>query len=135
MPASNGQPENLATAVAEVSERVTVLVREEIELAKAEVAQKIKSFRLGIAGFAIAAAFVLLFIPFGLLTLAWALNSAFSSLWIGFLIVMGVLLLGIISGALFGWRKIRKGVPAPTMAIDEAKKIRETVAAKSEGPI
>ncbi len=34
------QPQNIATAIAEVSERATLLVREEIELAKAEVTEK-----------------------------------------------------------------------------------------------
>jgi hypothetical protein len=33
---------------------------------------------------------------------------------------------------LFAWRKLRVGPPTPNMAIDEAKKIRETVAASSE---
>ena len=40
MPGSNGQPDNLATVVTDVSERVTLLVREEIELAKAEMTEK-----------------------------------------------------------------------------------------------
>ena len=34
------QPQNIATAIAEVSERATLLVREEIELAKAEMTEK-----------------------------------------------------------------------------------------------
>jgi uncharacterized membrane protein YqjE len=133
LPDSNGQPENIATAVAEVSERVTVLVREEIELAKAEIRQKVASFRLGIVGFGIAAVFALLAVPFVLMTIAWAINSAFNDLWEGFAIVLAVLLAGMIGGALLGWRKIKAGVPTPTMAIDEAKKIRETIAAKPEG--
>jgi hypothetical protein len=130
--AENGN-ENLARAVTEVSERVSVLVREEIELAKAEVRQKLASFRLGIVGFVIAAVLGLLAVPFALLTIAWGLNSALSSIWLGFAIVLGVLLGGILVSALFGYRKIKKGVPTPTMAIDEAKKIRATVTTKSEG--
>ena len=43
-PAQDGtrrdQPQNIATAVADISERATLLIREEIELAKAEVAEK-----------------------------------------------------------------------------------------------
>ena len=54
MPGSNGnKPENLATAVTEVSERVTVLIREEIELAKAEVTQKISTLSKGLVAGAI----------------------------------------------------------------------------------
>ena len=40
---SDEQPQNIATAIAEVSERATLLVREEIELAKAEVTEKATS--------------------------------------------------------------------------------------------
>jgi Putative Actinobacterial Holin-X, holin superfamily III len=118
--------------VFDVSERTSTLIREEIELAKAEVKQKLASFRLGIVGFAMAAVLALLAIPFGLLTIAWGVNSALNSIWLGFAVVLGVLVLGILLSALFGWRKIKKGMPTPTMAIDEAKKIRETVATKSE---
>jgi hypothetical protein len=35
LPANNGRSENVAQAITEVSERMSVLVREEIELAKA----------------------------------------------------------------------------------------------------
>ena len=35
-----GAPQNIATAITEVSERATLLIHEEIELAKAEVTEK-----------------------------------------------------------------------------------------------
>ncbi len=133
MPGSNGnKPENLATAVTEVSERVTVLIREELELAKAEVTQKISTLSKGLVAGAIGAVFGLLAIPFLLLTVAWGLNSLLSSIWLGFLIVLA-LLLGVTAGAfVFAWRKIKVGAPTPKLAIEEAKKIRETVSAKTE---
>ena len=128
MPASNGnKPENLATAVTDVSERVTLLIREEIELARAEVKQKVSSFGKGVAAGAIGVVLALLALPFALLTLAWGLNSALDSLWLGFLIVLGILVAGIAAAVLFAWRKFKAGPPAPTMAIEEAKKIRDTV--------
>jgi uncharacterized protein (DUF58 family) len=68
--------------------------------------------------------FALIFV---LLTAAWGLNSALSSLWLGFLIVMGVLLILTVSAFLFAWRKLKVGAPTPKMAIEEAKKIRATV--------
>ena len=37
---SGEPPQNIATAIAEVSERATLLIREEIELAKAELNEK-----------------------------------------------------------------------------------------------
>lgn len=135
MAAENGN-ENLARAVTEVSERVTVLVREEIELAKAEVAVKLKSLTRGVVWFGLAAVlgfFGVIFIP---VTIAWVLDyvlvSGVPNLWIGFLIVMGAFL--ILAGlcVILGIRKVRAGVPKPTMAIDEAKKIRATVSTKTE---
>ena len=47
--AADDQSENLAGTLTEVSERVSVLVREEIELAKAEVMHKISSLARGAA--------------------------------------------------------------------------------------
>ena len=47
--------------------------------------------------------------------------------WLGFLIVLGVLLILTLGAFLFAWRKLKVGAPTPKMAIDEAKKIRETV--------
>jgi hypothetical protein len=133
LPGSNGnKPENLATAVTEVSERVTLLIREEMELAKAEVTQKISTLSKGLVAGAIGAVFGLLAIPFLLLTAAWGLNSLLGSIWLGFLIVLG-LLLAVTAGAfVFAWRKIKVGAPTPKLAIEEAKKIRETVSTKSD---
>ncbi len=127
---------NLANAVTEVSERVTVLVREEIELAKAEVTAKVKSLTRGVVWFGIAAVlafFGVIFIP---VTLAWGLDdilvNGVGGLWEGFGIVTAAFLVGAGLFAFLGWRKVRVGAPTPTMAIDEAKKIRETVSTKSE---
>ena len=109
-----------------------MLIREEIELARAEVAQKVSTLSKGLVAGAIGAVFGLLAIPFLLLTLAWGLNSLLSSIWLGFLIVL-VVLLAVTAGAfLFAWRKMKVGAPTPKLAIEEAKKIRETVSAKSE---
>lgn len=133
MPPRNGQPENLATAVTEVSERVSLLVREELELARAEVTQKVASIARGAAAVAAGAVFGIFAVVFGLLALAWGLNDLIGHLWPGFLIVFALLLALTIGAFLFAWRKLKVGSPAPTMAIEEAKKIRETVSAKTEG--
>jgi hypothetical protein len=132
---SNGnKPENLATAVTEVSERVTVLIREEIELAKAEVTVKVKSLTKGIVWFGIAAGLALFGVIFIPVTLAWLiddwLNTGAGNLWAGFGIVAVAFLIGAGVCVYLGIRKMKVGSPAPTMAIEEAKKIRETVSAK-----
>jgi uncharacterized small protein (DUF1192 family) len=132
LPASNGQPDtNLAEVVTEVSERMSLLVREELELAKAEMSQKVASIARGAAAVAVGAVFGVFAIVFLLLTAAWGLNSLIGSLWLGFLIVLGVLSVATVGAFLFAWRKFKVGAPAPTMALDEAKKIRATVSAKS----
>jgi hypothetical protein len=135
LPPDNGQPDNIATAMTEVTERMSVLVREEIELAKAEVGQKITSIGKGAAAVAAGAVFGVFAVVFALETVAWVMDAIFvngaGSLWIGFAIVFGVLLVLTLVAFIFAWRKLRVGAPTPNMAIDEAKKIRATVTAKS----
>jgi protein-S-isoprenylcysteine O-methyltransferase Ste14 len=131
LPGNTSQTDNLANVVAEVSERMTVLVREEVELAKAEVQQKATSLARGAAAVAAGAVFGVFAVTFALLALAWGLNDIIGHLWPGFLIVFAILLVLTIGAFLFAWRKLRVGAPAPTMAIDEAKKIRATVAVKT----
>jgi uncharacterized small protein (DUF1192 family) len=129
--AENSRPENFASAVTEVSERMSVLMREEIELAKAEVLTKLSSIARGAAAVAAGAVFGVFAVVFGLLTAAWGLEAILNNIWIGFGIVFVALLLMTLMAFLFAWRKLRVGAPTPKMAIDEAKLIRETVAAKS----
>jgi uncharacterized small protein (DUF1192 family) len=137
LPADDRKPENIASVVTEVSERMSLLVREEIELAKAEVTTKVTSIARGAAAVAAGAVFGVFAIVFFLLTLAWVLDAIFvtgaGDLWIGFAITLGVLVVLAIGAFLFAWRKLRVGAPTPKMAIDEAKKIRETVSTRSEG--
>lgn len=127
MPAENGKPENIGATLTEVSERMTVLVRDEIALAKAEVTQKVTSLGKGLVAVAAGAVFGVFAVIFLFLTAAWGLNSLIGSIWLGFLIVFGVLLAAAVGAFLFAWRKLKVGAPTPSMAIDEAKKIRATV--------
>jgi uncharacterized membrane protein YqjE len=118
---------NVATALTEVSEQLTVLVREEIELAKAEVTVKVTSIARGAVAGAVGAVFGVFALIFVLGTIAWAINDATGDLWLGFAVVSVVLIALTVIAVLFAWRKLKVGAPAPTMAIDEAKKIRATV--------
>ena len=43
------------------------------------------------------------------------------------------MLLLAVAGGVFAFRKFKVGAPVPTQAIDEGKKIRATVTAKSGG--
>jgi Mg2+ and Co2+ transporter CorA len=138
LPAENGKPENIATAVTEVSERMSTLVREEVELAKAEVTTKVTSIVRGTVAVAAGAVFGVFAVMMGLVTAAWAIDAILvpgtGDIWIGFAIVLGALSVLALATFIFAWRKLRVGPPTPKMAIDEAKKIRETVATRSEGP-
>jgi hypothetical protein len=66
------------------------------------------------------------------LTIAWGINSATTSLWLGFAIVMVLLVVLTVGAFLFAWRKLKVGAPTPKMAIDEAKKITATVKSGGE---
>ena len=124
MPAESPErTDSLAAAVAAVSDRMAVLVREEIELAKAEMAQKASSLARGAAAVAAGAVFGVFALIFVLMTIAWGVNSIVSSVWIGFAAVMVVLLVFTGAAFMFAWRKLRVGAPVPRMAIDEARKI------------
>ncbi len=122
--------------VTEVSDRITNLVREEIELAKAEVGRKANSLLKGTVAVAAGAVFGVFAIFMGLEAAAWALNSVLiqgaGDIWVGFLIVFGVLAILAVLSFVLAQRLLKRGAPpTPTMAIDEAKRIRETVATKS----
>jgi uncharacterized small protein (DUF1192 family) len=128
LPAEPGdRSDSLAAAVTEVSERLGVLVRDEIELAKAEVTEKVSSLARGAGAVAAGAVFGVFALVFVLLTIAWAINAITNTLWVGFAIVMALLVALTLGAFLFAWRKLKVGAPTPKMAIDEAKKISATV--------
>ena len=134
--AADGQPqvtdrqadESLGELVTRVSENASGLIREEIELAKAEIEQKIRRIARGAIAGAVAGVFLLFALIYLLQSAAWGLNDAFNSLWLGFLIVgVALILLGAL-GALFAVRSLRAGTPpTPDQAIEEARLIREAL--------
>jgi len=130
-------PHNIAAAIAEVSERAQVLVREEIELAKAEVSEKatklIKGAVVGIA----AGIFVAMALIFALVGCAWLLyyylpGNDFTYFWGFFAMAVILLLLGALTGLLAAKAVKRGSPPMPTMAIGEAQKIKQTMSKGSE---
>ena len=126
--------QNISQAIQEVSDRATLLVREEIELAKAEVTEKvtklIKGAVVGIAA-GIFIVFALIYLLHGFAWLTWYELFPDQQYFWGFFVVAAVLLL---LGALAGYiaaRAMKSGAPpTPAMAIDEAKLIKETVQSK-----
>jgi uncharacterized membrane protein YqjE len=138
---SDNQTSNLAQAIQDVSERASLLVREEIELAKAEVTEKATKLGKGAAIAAAAGLFVvgaLIMILFGLALLAyWAIPFPDNQPFWGYFTVAAVLLVLAALAGYVAYRALKAGSPpAPTMAIEEAKLIRETVSAEHpEGTI
>jgi uncharacterized membrane protein YqjE len=136
--AADPEQQSIGAAVQEISERASLLIREEIELAKVEVSEKVnKLIRGAVVGIA-AGIFVvtaLLFILDGFAWLAWfELFSEGQFFW-GFFLVAFVLL---VLGGLAGWiaaRAVKSGTPPkPEMAIEEARLIRATVAGEQAPP-
>jgi protein-S-isoprenylcysteine O-methyltransferase Ste14 len=123
---ANGADKQLGEIVSEVSAKASLLVREEIELAKAEVAQKAKRLGVGAGLGAVAGVFLLFFLIFFLQMLAYGFADWFSlKTWVGFAIVCILLLLFAGVLGLLAMRLFKKGSPpVPQMAIDEAKKTR-----------
>jgi uncharacterized membrane protein YqjE len=127
-PPPSSADKNLGEIVSEVSEKASLLVRQEIELAKAEVSQKVGKLTRGAAVGAAAGVFLIFGITMFFHTLAWFLIDLFdfSAIWYGFAIVTGVLFLLAILAALLAYRLFRKGTPpTPDLAIEEAKRTRE----------
>ena len=115
---------SLGEVVQEVSEKASLLVRQEIDLAKAEVGEKVSSLGKG-AGIAAAAGVFLFFGLFILLIgLGFFINDLldFEVQWPWFLIVFVLLVIFAAIAGFLAYRFFKKGAPpTPDMAIEEAK--------------
>jgi uncharacterized membrane protein YqjE len=136
MTPSDGQPpggsadKSVGEIVSEVTEKASQLVREEIELAKAEVQEKVAKLARGV-GVALAAG-VFLGFAFSILFhgVAWFFADLYgdgtTAIWLGFLTSFGILVLLAIVAGLLALRWIKGGSPpTPDLAIEEAKRTRE----------
>jgi protein-S-isoprenylcysteine O-methyltransferase Ste14 len=131
-PETDGRPSPpLGTAVKEVAERASAIVRLELELATIELRRKGRALGLGI-GFAVGAAIVLLFmIGFAFATIAAAIATALPT-WAALLIVTGLLLVTAGGLGALAVGRFKKGTPpVPEQAISEAKLTTEAL--KSDG--
>jgi hypothetical protein len=117
---------SLGEIVNEVSSKASLLIREEIELAKAEVTTKVSKLAKG-AGFFAGAAVL------GLFALIWFFHFLALGIadWTGLKAYVGyaivTVLLFVVVGilALLGLRSVKKGSPpTPELAIEEARKTR-----------
>ena len=130
----DGTDKSLGDVVSEVSEKASLLVREEIELAKAEISEKVTKLGKGaaaLAGAGVLAVFALIYLFHAL---AWFFVDLFdwSSVWKGYLLTFAVIVaIGAIAGFL-GVRWLKGGAPpTPDLAIEEAKRTRDML---EQGP-
>ena len=136
-PSENAQ--NIAKTLADVSERATQLVREEIELAKAEVSEKaIKLAKGAVVGVA-AGIFFAMALIFALVGVAWLLyyylpGNQFTYFWGFFAMAVILVLLGVLAGVIAAKVVKRGAPPVPNMAIEEARKIKDAVSAQAPAP-
>jgi uncharacterized membrane protein YqjE len=124
----------LGEIVAEVSEKASLLVRQEIELAKAEVSQKFTSLARGAAMGAAAGVFLIFGVTMLFHFLSWFLNDLFdwsNLVWPGYgIVTLALFILGGLAASLAA-RMFKKGAPpTPDMAIEEAKRTRAELEAQ-----
>ncbi len=131
-PAPTGDRDrSVGELVFDVAERVSILVREEIELAKAELTEKLTHLGRGAVVGIAAGVFVLLSLAMLMHAIAWLINDLLgieSAVWIGFGIeaLFWLLVAGI--AGLIAYRSMKRGSPpTPDMAIEEAKQTRATL--------
>ena len=121
---------SVAELVFDVSERVSTLVREEVELAKAEVTEKVSTLLRGSVVGLVAGVFAFLGLILLMHSIAWLLNDLFfgDHFWIGFVIEAVIFFaVGAVAG-LVAYRTVQKGAPpTPDLAIEEGKRIRQTL--------
>jgi len=136
-PDGERQQSGIAAAITEVSERASVLIREEIELAKTEIAEKATRLAKGAIVAIVAGVFFFTALFFVLIGCAWLLyyelpiGNQFTYFWGFFAMAVILVILGVIAGLLAA-KAVKSGAPpTPAMAIEEARKIRETVSSSS----
>jgi uncharacterized membrane protein YqjE len=130
---SAGKPpeeKSVGELVFDVSEQVSTLVREEIELAKAEISEKVSQLVKGSVAGVVAGVFAIAGLAMLLHAFAWLLNDLFfeDHVWIGFGIeALFWFVIAAIAG-LVAYRAMKAGAPpTPDLAIEEAKRVRQTL--------
>src|SRR3712207_2676998 len=126
-PPEDPSTKSLGDLVSDVSIQTSSLIREEVELAKAEVREKVNELVKGsVVGIA-AGTFAFLALILIMHGIAWLLNDLFfdDNVWLGFFVE--ALLFLIVAGiaGMIAAKAFKKGAPpTPDLAIEEAKRTR-----------
>ena len=126
------QPEtehrSVSDLVFEVSEKTSTLIREEIELAKTEVSEKVGKLVRGGVVAVVAGVFAFLALILFMDGVAWLLNEELfdGKTWPGFFVEAAIFLLVAAGAGYAAYRAVQAGAPpVPEQAIEEAKKTKE----------
>jgi uncharacterized membrane protein YqjE len=125
-----GEDRSVGELVFDVSERVSLLVREEIELAKTEISEKLAKLLRGGAVGIVAGVFVLMGLAMFMHAIAWLLDDIFfgNNIWIGFAIESFFWFVVAAVAGLVAYRSVQAGAPpTPELAIEEARRTKETL--------
>jgi len=121
---------SVSELVFDVAEKSSSLVREEIELAKTEVSEKVgKLLRGSVVGVA-AGTFAFLALILIMEGVAWLLAEEVfdGNAWPGFFVEAALFLLIAAAAGFIAYRSVQAGAPpVPEQAIEEAKLTRETL--------
>ena len=124
-------PSEFGSALQEVTELSQKIIHEEIELAKAEVSEKVSKLAKGAAIGAAAGVFLFFALIYVLNSLAWLIwqqSGTSNSYWLGFAVVALILVLLAGLAGFLAFKLVKGGAPpTPQMAIDEAQKVRQTI--------
>jgi uncharacterized membrane protein YqjE len=128
-PPPDSADKKLGEIVNDVTSKASLLVKEEIELAKVEITTKVKRLGIGAGLISVAGVFMVFFLVFFLHMLALGFADWFSlKTWVGYAMVCILLLVFAGVLAAVALRMFRKGSPpVPEMAIAEAKKTRAAI--------
>ena len=134
-PPPDSDERSVTELVFDVSERASSLVREEIELAKAEIGEKVgKILRGSVVGVA-AGTFAFLALILIMEGVAWLLAEEVfgGNAWPGFFVEAGLFLLIAAAAGYFAYRSVQAGAPPlPEQAIEEGKLIKSTLEGESD---
>jgi uncharacterized membrane protein YqjE len=137
-PGSQDDDRSAVELVLDISEKTSFLIREEIELAKAEVSEKVGKILRGSVAGAAAAVFVLMALAMLMHGIAWFLNDLFfeENIWLGFLVEAAFWLVVAVFAGLFAYRSVKAGAPpTPELAIEEAKRTKQAFEGEPEGTL
>ena len=126
-PPPNRSDQSVGELVSDAATRTSTLVREEIELAKAEISEKVNELIRGSVVAIVAGVFLFFALILIMEGVAWLLNDlVFDNFWLGFFVEAALFILIGAIAVLIAVRAFKKGAPpTPDQAIEEAKLTRE----------